>query len=138
MIQQVELMLRSHSKGFHLITDEVLRQLPRLPRVGILHLFVQHTSCGLAICENVDPYVRVDLDSIFNNLIKECEAYYKHTMEGDDDMPAHAKSVLVGVDLNIPITNGQLNLGMWQGIYLCEFRNYGGSRKLVATVLGEE
>lgn len=111
--------------------------MPTLPTQGVLHLFVKHTSCGLSICENADPDVRVDLESIFNHIVKEREPYYEHVFEGDDDMPAHAKSVLVGVNLTIPITNGRLNLGTWQGIYLCEFRNYGGRRHLVATVIGE-
>lgn len=137
MLQQVEFVLRPRPRGFHLVTDEVLRQLPELPRTGLLHLFIKHTSCGLSVCENADPDVRTDLESIFNRLVKERESYYEHVLEGDDDMPAHAKSVLVGVELTLPITNGRLNLGTWQGIYLCEFRNHGGSRRVVATILGE-
>ena len=137
MLQQVEVALRPRPRGFHLVTDEVLRQLPELPRTGLLHLFIKHTSCGLSVCENADPDVRTDLESIFNRLVKERESYYEHVLEGDDDMPAHAKSVLVGVELTLPITNGRLNLGTWQGIYLCEFRNHGGSRRVVATILGE-
>ncbi|WP_106484939.1 secondary thiamine-phosphate synthase enzyme YjbQ [Bacteroides sp. Marseille-P3684] len=137
MLQQVEFALRPRPRGFHLVTDEVLRQLPELPRMGLLHLFIKHTSCGLSVCENADPDVRTDLESIFNRLVKERESYYEHVLEGDDDMPAHAKSVLVGVELTLPITNGRLNLGTWQGIYLCEFRNHGGSRRVVATILGE-
>lgn len=137
MLQQVEFALRPRPRGFHLVTDEVLRQLPELPRTGLLHLFIKHTSCGLSVCENADPDVRTDLESIFNRLVKEREPYYEHVLEGDDDMPAHAKSVLVGVELTLPITNGRLNLGTWQGIYLCEFRNHGGSRRVVATILGE-
>lgn len=137
MLQQVEFALRPRPRGFHLVTDEVLRQLPELPRTGLLHLFIKHTSCGLSVCENADPDVRIDLESIFNRLVKERESYYEHVLEGDDDMPAHAKSVLVGVELTLPITNGRLNLGTWQGIYLCEFRNHGGSRRVVATILGE-
>lgn len=137
MLQQVEFALRPRPWGFHLVTDEVLRQLPELPRTGLLHLFIKHTSCGLSVCENADPDVRTDLESIFNRLVKERESYYEHVLEGDDDMPAHAKSVLVGVELTLPITNGRLNLGTWQGIYLCEFRNHGGSRRVVATILGE-
>ena len=131
MLQQVEFALRPRPRGFHLVTDEVLRQLPELPRTGLLHLFIKHTSCGLSVCENADPDVRTDLESIFNQLVKERESYYEHVLEGDDDMPAHAKSVLVGVELTLPITNGRLNLGTWQGIYLCEFRNHGGSRRVV-------
>lgn len=137
MLQQVEFALRPRPRGFHLVTDEVLRQLPELPRTGLLLLFIKHTSCGLSVCENADPDVRTDLESIFNRLVKERESYYEHVLEGDDDMPAHAKSVLVGVELTLPITNGRLNLGTWQGIYLCEFRNHGGSRRVVATILGE-
>ena len=136
MLQQVEFALRPRPRGFHLVTDEVLRQLPELPRTGLLHLFIKHTSCGLSVCENADPDVRTDLESIFNRLVKERESYYEHVLEGDDDT-AHAKSVLVGVELTLPITNGRLNLGTWQGIYLCEFRNHGGSRRVVATILGE-
>lgn len=137
MIQQVQFSLRGHSRGFHLVTEEVMRQLPPLPKVGLLHLFIQHTSAALSINENADPDVRVDMESIFNHLVKEREPYYEHVFEGDDDMPAHAKSSLVGAGLSIPITNGRLNLGTWQGIYLCEFRNYGGSRRIVATIIGE-
>lgn len=136
MIQQIEFTLRSRSRGFHLITDEVLCHLPPLPAIGLLHLFVKHTSCGLSICENADPDVRVDLEAIYNHLVKEREPYYMHVLEGDDDMPAHAKSVLTGVELTIPITRGQLNLGTWQGIYLCEFRNHGAGRHVVATIFG--
>ncbi len=134
MIQQLEFSLRPRRRGFHLVTDEVFQHLPVLPSVGLLHLFVQHTSCALSICENADPDVRTDLESIFNHLVKEREPYYEHVLEGDDDMPAHAKCVLTGVGLTIPITNGHLNLGTWQGIYLCEFRNHGGARRIVATI----
>lgn len=137
MVQQVEFSLQPRPRGFHLITEEVCRRLPGLPSQGLLHLFVKHTSCGLSVCENADPDVRTDLESIFNHIVREREPYYEHTFEGDDDMPAHAKSVLVGVNLTIPITNGRLNLGTWQGIYLCEFRNRGGRRHLVATVIGD-
>ncbi|MCQ2254899.1 MAG: secondary thiamine-phosphate synthase enzyme YjbQ [Bacteroidaceae bacterium] len=137
MWNQVEFRLKSRSRGFHLVTSEVLQNLPSLPKVGLLHLFVKHTSCGLSINENADPDVRVDMNSIFDRLVKEREPYYMHTFEGDDDMPAHAKSTIVGNSLTIPITNGRLNLGTWQGIYLCEFRNYGGERRIVATITGE-
>ena len=102
-----------------------------------MHVFIKHTSAALSINENADPDVLVDMESIFNRLIKERESYYRHTFEGDDDMPAHAKSTLVGNFLTIPITNGKLNMGTWQGIYLCEFRDYGGNRKIVATIMGE-
>lgn len=136
MIEQVEFTLKSRSRGFHLITEEIMSNLPSLPQKGLLNLFVKHTSCALSINENADPDVRVDMEAIFNRLVKEREPYYEHTLEGADDMPAHMKSTLTGVSLTIPITNGRLNLGTWQGIYFCEFRNYGGSRKVVATVIG--
>ena len=135
-MKQVEFSLTEKARGFHLITNEVLSHLPSpLPQVGLLHLFVKHTSCGLSINENADPDVRSDMAKIFDRMIKEGETYYDHTLEGLDDMPAHAKSTVVGVSLSIPITNGRLNLGTWQGIYLCEFRNYGGRRRIVATIV---
>ena len=135
MVQQVAFKLKPQSRGFHLITDEVLRHLPQLPKTGLLNLFVQHTSCALSICENWDPSVREDLETIYDTLIPENAPYYQHTLEGSDDMPAHAKCIITGVSINIPITDGRLNLGTWQGIYLCEFRNDGGSRHIVATIL---
>lgn len=134
MWKQVEFDLQSRRRGFHLITGEILRNLPPLPEVGLLHLFIKHTSAGLSINENADPDVRMDMESIFNHLVKEREPYYQHTLEGNDDMPAHAKSSIIGTSVTIPITNGKLNLGTWQGIYLCEFRNYGGNRRMVATI----
>ena len=137
MWKQVEIDLQSRRRGFHLITGEILRNLPPLPEVGLLHLFIKHTSAGLSINENADPDVRMDMESIFNHLVKEREPYYQHTLEGNDDMPAHAKSSIIGTSVTIPITNGKLNLGTWQGIYLCEFRNYGGNRRMVATISGE-
>lgn len=137
MWKQVEFDLQSRRRGFHLITGEILRNLPPLPEVGLLHLFIKHTSAGLSINENADPDVRMDMESIFNHLVKEREPYYQHTLEGNDDMPAHAKSSIIGTSVTIPITNGKLNLGTWQGIYLCEFRDYGGNRRMVATISGE-
>ncbi len=137
MWKQVEFELQSRRRGFHLITGEILRNLPPLPKVGLLHLFIKHTSAGLSINENADPDVRVDMESIFNHLVKEREPYYQHTLEGDDDMPAHAKSAIIGTSITVPITNGKLNLGTWQGIYLCEFRDYGDNRRIVATISGE-
>ncbi|MBO4807132.1 MAG: secondary thiamine-phosphate synthase enzyme YjbQ [Paludibacteraceae bacterium] len=135
-MRQVEFTLSEKPRGFSLVTQEILSHLPKpLPKVGLLHLFVKHTSCGLSINENADPDVRTDMAEIFDRLVKEGEPYYDHTLEGLDDMPAHAKSTIVGVSLTIPITGGKLNLGMWQGIYLCEFRNYGGGRKIVATIV---
>lgn len=137
MVAQTEFSLRPRNKGFHLITQEIVQNLPELPETGILNLFIKHTSAALTINENADPDVRIDMESIFNNMVKEREAYYEHVSEGDDDMPAHAKTVVAGVSLTIPITHKRLNLGTWQGIYLCEFRYSGGARRVVATVLGE-
>jgi len=131
---QVNIQLPNCKRGFHIITDDIIQQLPDLPKVGFLHLFIKHTSAGICINENTDPTVLSDMNEWFDRNIKENEAYYKHTFEGADDMPAHIKSVLVGTELNIPITNHQLNLGTWQGIYLAEFRNFGGTRTIVATI----
>lgn len=135
MVQQVEFQLPAYPRGFHLITSLVKKQLPPLPKQGILNLFILHTSAGLTINENADPDVRVDFESIFNALVPENLPYLTHILEGPDDMPAHIKTALVGTSVQIPISNGQLKLGTWQGIYLCEFRNLGGGRKLVATIL---
>ena len=134
MIQQVEFRLAAKRRGCHLITGEIMRQLPDLPQTGMLNIFVKHTSCGLTINENADPDVRTDLANILDHLVPEGQEYYEHTMEGDDDMPAHAKCSLLGASLTVPITNHRLNLGRWQGIYLCECRNYGGERTIVLTV----
>ena len=135
MIQQTEFKLSAKCRGCHLVTREILDNLPRpLPKVGLLNLFVQHTSCALSINENADPDVRYDMEKIMNHIVKENEPYYDHVLEGSDDMPAHAKSSLFGVSITIPITDGHLNLGTWQGIYLCEFRDYGGPRSIVATI----
>lgn len=134
MINQKEFSLPTQSRGFHIITNEVLHQIGELPEKGVLTLFIKHTSAGLTINENADPTVLVDFESSFNHIVKENESFYKHTFEGSDDMPAHIKSSMVGSSITIPITNHQLNLGAWQGIYLCEFRNHGGSRKLIATL----
>lgn len=135
-IKQIEIRLRPRCRGFHLITQEIVSQLPPLPQTGMLNLFVQHTSCALSINENYDSDVRKDMEYIYNRLVPEGDQHYLHTDEGTDDMPSHAKSSLTGVSLNIPISKGSLNLGTWQGIYLCEFRDEGGSRKIVATVMG--
>jgi len=136
MTAQKEFTLTPRRRGFHLVTEEIIRNLPPLPPAGILHLFIKHTSAGLTINENADPDVQTDMEAIFNRLVKEWEPYYQHTCEGDDDMPAHAKATLSGTSLTIPITNGRLNMGIWQGIYLCEFRNRGGGRRIVATAIG--
>jgi len=134
MIQQVEFSLPSYPKGFHLVTNLVLNSIPELPEKGIFHLFIKHTSAGITLNENADPSVRVDFESSFNHMVPENEPYYTHTFEGSDDMPAHIKSSLVGNSISIPITNRGLNLGTWQGIYLCEFRIHGGKRRLIATI----
>ncbi len=134
-VVQTVFSLRPRKRGFHLITREISGILPELPQYGILNLFIQHTSAALSINENADPDVQTDLDNIFNNLVKEREPYYIHTCEGDDDMPAHAKSSIIGASITIPITNGRLNLGIWQGIYLCEFRNHASARRIVATII---
>lgn len=137
MIIQTEFSLTPRPKGFHLVTEEVLRQLPGLPAAGLLHIFIKHTSAGLTLTENADPDVRTDLGMAFDKLAPERNPDYRHTFEGPDDMPAHIKSAIAGVSLSIPITEGRLNIGTWQGICLCEFRNYGGARRIVATIIGE-
>ncbi|MFZ6052425.1 secondary thiamine-phosphate synthase enzyme YjbQ [Halocola ammonii] len=134
MIDQIEISLSPRERGFHLITDEIESQL-ELPEKGILQVFIKHTSAGLTINENADPSVRGDFNTFFNDFVPEDYPKFEHTMEGPDDMPAHIKSSLVGSSVSVPITNHRLNLGTWQGIYLCEFRNRGGSRKVVVTVL---
>ena len=136
---QKEFNLPAKHRGFHLITDEVIKALPELKQIecGLLHLFIQHTSASLTINENADPTVRQDLESHFNIFVPEKAPYYRHDYEGDDDMPAHIKSSLLGCSVTIPITKGCFNLGVWQGIYLCEHRNRGGSRHLVATMQGQ-
>lgn len=139
MWQQYEFRLAPKKRGFHLITQEVLEALPALRSVhcGLLHLFIQHTSASLTINENADPTVRGDLERHFNHFVPERAPYYEHDYEGDDDMPAHIKSSILGASVSVPITEGRLNLGTWQGIYLCEHRNRGGSRSLVATLQGD-
>lgn len=133
-MSQQTIVLPTYPRGFHLITYHIENAIP-LPETGVLHVFIQHTSAGLTINENADPTVQDDLEASFNHVVKENEPFYQHTYEGPDDMPAHIKSSMVGSSVTVPITNGRLNLGTWQGIYLCEFRNNGGSRKLVLTVL---
>jgi secondary thiamine-phosphate synthase enzyme len=136
---QQEILLAAKKRGFHLITTEVVSALPVLSTVdcGLLHLFIKHTSASLTINENADPTVRMDLESHFNTFVPERAPYYRHDYEGDDDMPAHIKSSLLGSNLTIPITQGKLNLGVWQGIILCEHRNQGRRRTLVATLQGQ-
>ncbi len=133
MIQQHELVLPRFKRGYHLITN-YLNKAVTLPEQGIMHVFIKHTSAGLTINENADPSVRADYEQVFNRLVPENEPYYTHTAEGSDDMPAHIKATLVGSSVQIPITNYRLNLGVWQGVYLCEFRNNATSRKIVITV----
>ena len=135
MVSQVEFNLVPRKRGFHLVTDEIIMNLPHLPEVGLLNIFIKHTSAALTINENADPDVQTDLEKVFDRLVREREPYYEHTLEGDDDMPAHAKSSIAGVSITIPITKGHINMGIWQGIYLCEFRNHGGNRKMVATII---
>ncbi|WP_418639588.1 secondary thiamine-phosphate synthase enzyme YjbQ [Winogradskyella sp.] len=135
---QKELKLQAFSRGFHLITSDILRAIPELKQINIgqLQVFMKHTSASLTINENADPTVRLDFESHINKMVPENQAYYQHTYEGSDDMPAHIKASLMGTSVQIPITNGQLNLGIWQGIYLCEHRNRAGGRQLVLTAFG--
>jgi len=136
---QYEFSLSSKKRGFHLVTQEVLGNIPAISefRVGILNLLIKHTSASITLNENADPSVRRDFERHMNTMVPENAPYYEHTYEGQDDMPAHIKSTLIGSSIQIPITNGKLNLGTWQGIYLCEHRDYGGARKFVATLWGE-
>lgn len=134
MIQQAIFTLPAQRRGYHLITREVIQQLPELPETGLLHLFIQHTSAAITINENADPDVRTDFESIFNHVVPEDLPFLTHTIEGPDDMPAHIKAAMIGNNLTIPITNGRMNLGTWQGIYLCEFRNHASGRRIVATI----
>lgn len=138
IFEQQEIQLQPYKRGFHLITDIVLNEFPAIKSIqkGFLKVFIKHTSASLTINEDADPTVRLDFESHFNKMIPENAPYYIHTYEGSDDMPAHLKASILGCSVEIPITNGKLNLGTWQGIYLCEHRNYGGSRKLVLSVFG--
>lgn len=134
MIQQKEFALPAFKRGFHVITDLILKEMPDLPATGILQLFIKHTSAGLTINENYSPDVLRDFESSFNKLVPENEPYYTHNDEGSDDMPGHIKSALVGHSVTIPISKHKLNLGTWQGIYLCEFRNRAAGRTIVLTI----
>jgi len=136
---QKEINLSSRPRGFHLITDEIRSQLPGLAdiKIGIAHIFMQHTSAGLTINENADPSVRRDFETHFNRMVPEDTSLFEHTLEGPDDMTSHIKSSLLGHSVSVPVTDGRLNLGTWQGIYLCEHRNRGGKRRIVVTVIGE-
>lgn len=135
MIDQFEVVLPAFKRGYHLITDLIERQLPDLPEKGLVNILIQHTSAGISLNENADPSVRYDFETFMNKLVPENDPEFVHTLEGSDDMPAHLKSSLIGASITIPVTNHQLNLGTWQGIYLCEFRNSGGRRRLVITIL---
>lgn len=136
---QKEIQLKPRQRGFHLVTQDVLAELPELRQisVGLLHVFIQHTSASLTINENADPTVRQDFESYFSRAVPEDEPYYRHNDEGSDDLPAHLKSSILGSSVSLPIKNGRLNLGTWQGIYLCEHRNHGGARRLVLTLQGD-
>ena len=136
---QKEIRLQARPRGFHLVTDELLRALPELGgfKVGMMNVFIRHTSASLTLNENADPTVRQDFEHWFNGTVREDEPYYRHRDEGSDDMPAHLKSSLLGASLNIPVMDGRPALGTWQGIYLCEHRNHGGSRRLLLTLQGE-
>ncbi|MGB7391290.1 MULTISPECIES: secondary thiamine-phosphate synthase enzyme YjbQ [Marinomonas] len=140
MWYQKEIRLPSKPRGFHLITDDIVRAMPELKRmkIGVCHVFIQHTSASLTINENADATVREDFENYFNRTVREGESYYRHNDEGDDDLPAHIKTSLLGSSVQIPISNGALNMGIWQGIYLGEHRDYGGERSLVITLNGEE
>ncbi|WP_136064007.1 secondary thiamine-phosphate synthase enzyme YjbQ [Modicisalibacter radicis] len=139
MWMQKEISLKPRSRGFHLITEEIERAIgePGQIRTGLLSVFIKHTSASLTINENADPTVRADFESFFNRAVPEDEPYYQHVFEGSDDLPAHLKSSILGPSVQIPITDGRLNMGTWQGVYLCEHRNHGGSRNIVVTVHGE-
>ncbi|QOL27200.1 YjbQ family protein [Thalassotalea sp. LPB0316] len=139
MWYQREILIPHKPRGFHLITNEIIHQIPEIGELnlGILQLFIQHTSASLTINENADPTVRQDLEAHFNHYVPENSPYYQHTYEGSDDMPAHIKASILGSNVTIPISQGRLALGTWQGIYLGEHRNHGGSRRIVATLYGE-
>ena len=136
---QSALQLTAKPRGFHLVSREIISQLPELKRfkIGLAHIFLQHTSASLALNENADADVRGDLERYFSRAVAENEPYYRHTLEGSDDMPAHIKSVIIGNSLTIPVRQGQLGLGTWQGIYLCEHRNHADSRTIIVTLNGE-
>ena len=139
MWYQKEIILPVFPRGFHIIMDNILEEIPEIRDIssGLLHLFIKHTSASLTINEDADPTVRADFETHFNTMVPENAPYYRHTIEGSDDMPAHLKSAILGASLNIPISEGKLNLGVWQGIYLCEHRDHGGNRKIVLTINGE-
>jgi secondary thiamine-phosphate synthase enzyme len=140
MIIQKEIKLKPRTRGFHLITGEILNQLPEVKqfKTAITHILIKHTSASLSINENADPSVRADMEMYFNRVVPEKDAaHYEHTLEGTDDMTSHIKATIIGSSITVPVTNGKFNLGTWQGIYLCEHRNYGGARDIVITIFGE-
>jgi secondary thiamine-phosphate synthase enzyme len=135
MVHQVEFSLPPYPYGIHLVTNKIVDNLPALPDIGLLNIFIRHTSAAITINENADPSVRNDFDSFFNRLVPEGQNWFTHSDEGPDDMPAHLKASLIGFSVSIPILNGKLSMGIWQGIYLCEFRRSGGSRRFTATII---
>jgi secondary thiamine-phosphate synthase enzyme len=137
---QKEILLGPKKRGFHLVTEEIVGYIPEIRRIktGIVHIFIKHTSASISLNENADRTVRTDMETYFNKMIPENMPYYEHNTEGSDDMPSHLKSVIIGSSVSIPVTNGIINMGTWQGIYLCEHRNYGSPRKIVITIMGEE
>jgi len=139
-LYQKEISLTPKGRGFYLVTEEIVKQIPEIKKIktGLMHILIKHTSASITLNENYDPDVRLDMEKYFNRTVKENEPWYDHNSEGSDDMPAHIKSTLIGNSLTIPISDGKLNLGTWQGIYLCEHRNHAGSRKIVVTIIGEE
>ena len=136
---QKEISLPSYSRGFHIVTDHIIGEMSQIKDIsaGLLHIFIKHTSASLTINEDADPTVRMDFESYFNESVPENAPYYRHTLEGSDDMPSHLKSAILGSSVSIPISDGKLNLGTWQGIYLCEHRDRGGSRRIVLTINGD-
>ena len=140
MVIQKEITLKPRPRGFHLVTSEIFSQIPELKEIkaGLAHIFIKHTSASLTINENADPSVRSDMETYFNMAVPESDAkYYEHTLEGTDDMTSHLKASVLGSSVTVPISNGRLNLGTWQGVYLCEHRNHGGARRIVVTLTGE-
>ena len=137
MWSQKEIVLRPRKRGIHLVTNEILQHLPPLPNIGLLNLFLKHTSAALSINENADPDVRVDMEYILDRLVPDIDLNYIHTAEGPDDASSHTKTSIIGPSITIPITRGRLNLGTWQGIYLLEFREYKSARHIIATITGE-
>jgi len=136
---QKKITLKSKNRGFHLVTDEIIEHVPEISelKIGLANIFIQHTSASITLNENASADVRSDMEKHFNKMVPENAPYYDHTLEGADDMPAHIKSSLLGPSLTIPIKNGRLELGTWQGIYLCEHRDYGGARQIIVTIQGE-